>query len=260
MGRPSDAARNSAAAPPPTPKPDSTPFENKPIGRRVVLSVLALGTGGVFAGNAIQRALSNALAPVAAHDPTGLTDLLPLGQTFRFYDVTGGVTPANLTTYRLAVTGLVDRPQQYSLTDLETVLPQTDLTADFQCVTGWRVPKVPWAGVKLSDILAAAGVKPQAKALRFVSFDGTYTESLTLDQAANPGMLVATRMLNGPVTHNHGGPVRLYASPMYGYKSIKWLSEIQLVDRVEPGYWENYGYDVDAWVGKSSGRNDAPTG
>jgi DMSO/TMAO reductase YedYZ molybdopterin-dependent catalytic subunit len=48
---------------------------------------------------------------------------------------------------------------------------------------------------------------------------------------------------------------------MYGYKSIKWLSEIQVVDAVHPGYWEGYGYDVDAWVGKSNGRNgDVPTG
>ena len=46
---------------------------------------------------------------------------------------------------------------------------------------------------------------------------------------------------------------------MYGYKSIKWLNGIQVVDRVEPGYWEGFGYDVDGWVGKSNGRNDDPT-
>ena len=230
------------------------------MGRRVVLSVLALGATGVVTGSAIQRFISDAIAPIAQHDPTGLTDLLPLGNTFRFYSVTGSVPTPDPATYRLGVTGLVKNVRHYSLTDL-AALPQTSLVRDFQCVTGWRVPKVPWQGVRLSEILADAGVSPQAKALRFVSFDGTYTESLTLDQAANPDMIVALRMLNGPVTHDHGGPVRLYAAPMYGYKSIKWLSEIQLVDRVEPGYWEAYGYDVDAWVGKSNGRSsDVPTG
>ena len=221
----------------------------------MVLGVVALGAGGVVGGAAVQRLLAN----VAQHDPTGITSILPLGEQFRFYSVTSSVPTPKLADYRLAVSGLVDKPQSYSLTDL-AALPQTDMVRDFQCVTGWRVPKVPWSGVRLSDILKASGVKAQGKALRFLSFDGTYTESLTLDQAQNPDMLIATRMLNGPVSHDHGGPVRLYAAPMYGYKSIKWLSEIQVVDSVQPGYWEGYGYDVDAWVGKSNGRSDdAPT-
>ena len=53
-------------------------------------------------------------------------------------------------------------------------------------------------------------------------------------------------------------PVRLYAAPMYGYKSLKWLGGIELTDTVVPGYWEVRGYDVDAWVGHSNGRADAP--
>lgn len=220
-----------------------------------MVGVVGLGALGVVGGAAVQRFL----AGVAQHDPTGLTNLLPLGNEWRFYSVTSGVPQADPNTYRLSVTGLVDRPQQYSLTDL-AALPQTAMVRDFQCVTGWRVPKVPWSGVRLWDMLTLAGVQSSAKALRFVSFDGTYTESLTLEQAQNPDMLVATQMLNGPVSHDHGGPVRLYAAPMYGYKSIKWLSEIQVVDSVRPGYWENFGYDVDAWVGKSNGRTgDVPT-
>jgi len=235
-------------------RPVDTPDRGKPIGRRVVLSVLALGAVGVVTG----RTISDALAKVAAHDPTGLLNILPFGDNFRYYSVTGSVPVANPVTYRLGVTGLVETEQHYSLTDL-AALPQTDIVADFQCVTGWRVLSVPWSGVRLSAILDAAGVKPQAKALRFVSFDGVYTESLTLDQARDPDMIVALRMLNAPVTHDHGGPVRLYAAPMYGYKSIKWLSEIQVVDQVEPGYWEGFGYAINGWVGASNGRNDAPT-
>ena len=230
------------------------PDAGKPIGRRVVLSVLALGAAGVVTG----RAVSDVLARIAQHDPTGLLNVLPFGDNFRYYSVTGSVPVADPVTYRLSVTGLVETEKFYSLTDL-AALPQTDIVADFQCVTGWRVLDVAWSGVRLSAILEAAGVKSGAKALRFVSFDGTYTESLTLDQARNPDMIVALRMLNGPVTHDHGGPVRLYAAPMYGYKSIKWLSEIQVVDRVEPGYWEGFGYAIDGWVGASNGRDDAPT-
>ena len=67
-------------------------------------------------------------------------------------------------------------------------------------------------------------------------------------------------MLGAPVSRDHGGPVRLYVAPMYGYKSCKWLGGITLANKVTPGYWEDEGYDVDAWVGKSNGRDDdAPT-
>ena len=57
----------------------------------------------------------------------------------------------------------------------------------------------------------------------------------------------------------HGAPVRLYAAPMYGYKSAKWLSRIEVTEKVIPGYWEERGYDTDAWVGGSNGRSDART-
>ena len=66
-------------------------------------------------------------------------------------------------------------------------------------------------------------------------------------------------MIGSTVTQEHGGPVRLYVAPMYGYKSCKWLGGIQVADHVQPGYWEDLGYDVDAWVGQSNGRSDAPT-
>jgi DMSO/TMAO reductase YedYZ molybdopterin-dependent catalytic subunit len=151
----------------------------------------------------------------------------------------------------------VANPLSLSLEDI-AALPQTQMTKDFQCVTGWRVDDVPWSGVLLSDLLAEAGADLSATALRFFSFDGAYTESLTMPQALRPDVLVATSMFGAPVTRQHGGPVRLYVAPMYGYKSLKWMSGIEVVDDVVPGYWEVRGYDIDAWVGKSNGRNDEP--
>jgi DMSO/TMAO reductase YedYZ molybdopterin-dependent catalytic subunit len=130
---------------------------------------------------------------------------------------------------------------------------------DFQCVTGWRVPDVPWVGVRLRHLLDLAGPSRDADAVRLTSFDGTYTESLTLEQARRPDVLVALQMLGAPLTHDHGGPVRLYVAPMYGYKSVKWLSGIELTRGVVPGYWEGSGYEIDGWVGTSNGRTDDPT-
>jgi DMSO/TMAO reductase YedYZ molybdopterin-dependent catalytic subunit len=70
--------------------------------------------------------------------------------------------------------------------------------------------------------------------------------------------MIAYEMEGKPVTSDHGGPVRLYVAPMYGYKSCKWLDGIEVTDRVIPGYWEERGYDVDAWIGTSNGRDDEP--
>jgi len=133
----------------------------------------------------------------------------------------------------------------------------TSLTKDFQCVTGWRVSDVKWRGVRLADVLDQAGVQSGAQAVRFTSFDGAYTESLSLDQARRHDVIVAYEMEGNPLSTAHGGPVRLYVAPMYGYKSIKWLNGIEVTERVMPGYWEDRGYDVDAWIGMSNGRDDA---
>jgi DMSO/TMAO reductase YedYZ molybdopterin-dependent catalytic subunit len=116
---------------------------------------------------------------------------------------------------------------------------------------------VHWTGVPLGHLLDEAGVTAGAVALRFFSFDGVYTESLTLDQARLPDVIIAYRMLGAPVTREHGGPVRLYVPEMYGYKSIKWLQRISVVDQVVPGYWEDEGYAVNGWVGRSNGYSGA---
>ena len=137
-------------------------------------------------------------------------------------------------------------------------MPAVELTKDFQCVTGWRVPQVRWKGVRLADVIARAAPQPQATAVSFESFDGAYTESLTLEQARRDDVIVAYELDGKPISSAHGGPVRLYVAPMYGYKSLKWLQRITLDAAPRPGYWEHQGYDVNAWIGRSNGRSDEP--
>ncbi|OIJ66314.1 molybdopterin-dependent oxidoreductase [Streptomyces mangrovisoli] len=224
----------------------------------MLLGTLGLGALGLFTAPTLQRALEAFLGAASGDDPTGLTGLLPNGGGFRYYSVTGSVPHKNASNYRLTIDGLVDKPGTYTLSDLRS-LPQTRLVKDVQCVTGWRVPHTPFEGVQLSRLLDAAGVRSSARAVRFTCFDGAYSESLTLDQARRSDVLVALRMQNKDIGHDHGGPVRLYVAPMYFYKSAKWLSGITVTDEVKPGYWEERGYDVDAWVGRSNGRDDDPT-
>ncbi|MEJ8633991.1 molybdopterin-dependent oxidoreductase [Streptomyces sp. NPDC006475] len=220
--------------------------------------MLGLGAVGVATAPYLQRGLESFLGAASDNDPTGLTGLLPNGGGFRYYSVASSVPHKDERNYRLTVDGLVDRPGTYTLDALRG-LPQTRVVRDVQCVTGWRVPDTAFSGVRLSLLLDAAGVRPEGKAIRFTCFDGTYSESLTLPQARRDDVLVALRMQDKPVSHSHGGPVRLYVAPMYFYKSAKWLSGISVTSDVRPGYWEERGYDVDAWVGRSNGRTDTPT-
>ena len=214
--------------------------------------MIGAGALGIVLGARVQSVVGSALGG-------GLGGLLPGGDRFRIYTITGSFPVIPDAHYRLTVNGLVDRPLVLTLADL-LAMPKTKLVKDFQCVTGWRVPSVHWEGVRLSEVLDRVGVKPGARALSFESYDGLDTESLTLDQARRSDVIVAYGMLGGPITTEHGGPVRLYAAPMYGYKSLKWLSAIRVVEQADPGYWEQNGYSTDAWIGSSNGRNDQPVG
>ena len=222
----------------------------KRVGRKVFLGMVGAGALGIVFGSRVQSAVGGALG-------SGLGGLLPGGNRFRIYTVSNTFPDIPDSRYRLSVTGLVDQPITLTLDDLRA-MPRTSLVKDFQCVTGWRVPDVHWEGVKLSEVLDRAGLEPRAKALELDSYDGTDTESLTLDQAQRPDVIVAYRMLGAPITTEHGGPVRLYVAPMYGYKSLKWLSAIRVVEEAAPGYWEQNGYSTDAWIGSSNGRSDQP--
>ena len=216
---------------------------DKPIGRRVVLGILGLGAVGVVTGSAIQGRVDSFLAPLRS---AGLGGFIPGSGEFQYYTITGGF-PSAPADYRLRVGGLVDHPLALTVDDLRS-LPVTRLDREFQCVTGWRVDHVHWVGVSLVALAAHAGMTSRAQAFQFSSFDGAYTESLTVEQAHQSGAIIAYSMLGAPVTQSHGGPVRLYVPSMFGYKSIKWLSGIEAVETAAPGYWEQNGYPVDGWI------------
>ena len=234
---------------------------SRPIGRRALLGALAATGVGVVFGAQIQDRLQRLLLPITLHDPTGLSDLLPVAGRFRIYSVTGTLPSRSTGEYTLRVDGLVAKPTTFSYHDIRNVLPQTSLTRDFQCVTGWRVSDVDWAGVLLRDVLDRVGAQAGATHLVFYSFDGTYTETLTIDQARRDDVMVAHTMEGGDVSSDHGGPVRLYVAPMYGYKSLKWLERIEVTDHPPEGggYWEHRGYDIDAFTGQSNGGHQEPT-
>ena len=238
-------------------EPTEFTSEPKRIGRRLFLSVLGLGAVGVALGPQLQSIEASLLTIFTKKSGSGIASVIPGGNQFRIYSVTNSIPFVAASSYRLSVGGLSARRRSFTLDDLRA-LPSVSLTKDFQCVTGWRVTNVHWKGVLLRDLIDLVGPSPGATAVEFTSFDGTYTESLTMSEARRDDVIVAYEMLGAPVTPEHGGPVRLYVAPMYGYKSAKWLGSIELVRRPTPGFWEQNGYDVEAWIGRSNGRSDVP--
>ncbi|MFF9340340.1 MULTISPECIES: molybdopterin-dependent oxidoreductase [unclassified Streptomyces] len=218
-----------------------------PMGRRAMLGMLGAGAASLALAPPLQRGWEKFLATASQADSTGLTGLLPNPGGFRYYSVVGSVPRKGETDYALTVGGLVEKPKTYTLADLRA-MPQTRVVADVLCTDGWRVDDTPFEGVKLADLLDASGVRSPGAAVHFTCFDGAYTESLTLEQARRSDVLVALNMQDKPLTHEHGGPVRLYVAPMYFYKSAKWLSGISVTDEVVPGFWEERGYAIDGWL------------
>ena len=66
--------------------------------------------------------------------------------------------------------------------------------------------------------------------------------------------MLAHAMDGAPLARKHGAPARLVMPQMYGYKGVKWVNRIVVTDRVTDGYWQQRGYDRDAWIGGSNGR------
>ncbi|MFH9090033.1 molybdopterin-dependent oxidoreductase [Streptomyces sp. NPDC017673] len=229
--------------------------EGAPVARRAMLGMLGAGAAGLAAAPALQRGWERFLGGASQVDATGLTGLLPNPGGFRYYSVVGSVPHKDETDYALRVGGLVEKPRTYTLADLRA-MPQTRIVHDVLCTDGWRVEKTPFEGVRLADVLDAAGVRSPGAAVRFTCFDGAYSESLSLEQARRPDVLVALTMQDKPLTHEHGGPVRLYVAPMYFYKSAKWLSGISVTDKVVPGYWEERGYAIDGWLDDADRHGD----
>jgi sulfoxide reductase catalytic subunit YedY len=127
-------------------------------------------------------------------------------------------------------------------------LPYAQQVSTFHCVTGWTVRDVHWGGVRIADVLRAAGPLTSAHALQFVSAEYPYQDYLTIEQALLPDVMLAYEMDGRPLTRAHGAPLRLVIPEMYGYKGVKWIKEIKFVTKPELGYWEFEGYDEDAWI------------
>jgi DMSO/TMAO reductase YedYZ molybdopterin-dependent catalytic subunit len=218
------------------------------LGRLGFLGIVGAGIATLFYGKAISHATSQLINPLS--DATGLTRIIP-SSGWRIYTVADSMPTFDPATWRLHIDGLVERPVEISYDQL-LALPKAEQVSTFHCVTGWVVEHVHWGGVRFHDLLASAKPRPRAEALHFVSAEKPYDDYLEIQQVRLRDVMLAYEMDGKPLHRVHGAPARVVIPEMYGYKSVKWVERIELVARPGWGFWENRGYDVDAWVGRSN--------
>jgi len=144
-------------------------------------------------------------------------------------------------SYRLAFSGLVQNQSQYTY---DQVINGHDLykkVVTLDCVEGWSV-NILWEGVLVEDLLNEAGVLPDAQVVIFHAYDG-YTTSLPIDYILNNDIIMAYKMNDIVIPAERGFPFQLVAESKWGYKWIKWITEIEVSDNTSyEGYWESRGF------------------
>ena len=216
------------------------------IGRGLFLATVAGGVSSLAWGKSVWSHVSKAVGPAES-----LVPLLPTGG-WRIYTVSGSMPTFDRATWRLDVGGLVEKPVSLTYAHLRA-LPRAEQISTFHCVTGWTVKNVHWGGVRIKDVFDLVRPVPAAGALQFVSAEKPYVDYLSIEQVQLHDVMLAYEMNGKPLPREHGAPLRLIIPEMYGYKNVKWLESINLVPKPEDGYWEQLGYDRDAWVGHSNG-------
>ena len=150
----------------------------------------------------------------------------------------------NPSAWRLQVGGLVREPQSLSLDQLQA-MPRTSYTVKHHCVEGWSAIAT-WHGVPVSAVAEQCGMLPQARYVRFDSFDSGYSNGWDLASAMHPQTILAYGMNDNPLSPTHGAPVRLYSPTKLGYKMTKYVVSMTFTAERPGGYWEDQGYP---WFG-----------
>lgn len=170
----------------------------------------------------------------------------PITPNADFFTVAIDGTPVvNVSRWTLTVEGHVDHPLTFSYANF-TAQPNATEVARLQCVDG-PAGTASWTGIPLNVVLAMAGIRPGAMDVVFVGADG-YTSSLAWPTQNRSDVLLAFVMNGEPLPPAQGSPVRVVAPNELGYKWVKWVYRIVVVNYDYKGYWESRGWSDNAWL------------
>jgi DMSO/TMAO reductase YedYZ molybdopterin-dependent catalytic subunit len=147
----------------------------------------------------------------------------------------------NQSTYQLKITGLAATQKNYTYDEIITTFQHYKKIVTLDCVEGWSV-KILWEGILIKDLISEVKPDPTANTIIFKAYDG-YTTSFPLNYTTENNILLAYKMNNATLPPERGFPFQLVAESKWGYKWIKWVTEIELSNNPNyKGYWESRGY------------------
>lgn len=168
----------------------------------------------------------------------------------QFYRVdTNIVTPVvNVNTWKLTVKGLVNNPLELTYQELKS-LPAVEEYATLECVSNKvaddLISTALWKGIPLKSILDKAQVRPEAVYIVFRCYDG-YDVGVPLERGSLEGTILTYEMNGADLPAEHGFPLRAIVPGLYGMMNAKWITEIELVDRIYEGFWQRRGWSNNA--------------
>jgi DMSO/TMAO reductase YedYZ molybdopterin-dependent catalytic subunit len=185
--------------------------------------------------------------PAGFEDPR-LTALLvsEITPTDLFYRVDINPVPptVDVNSWRLIVKGLVSKPLTLTYEQLKA-RPSVPQIATLECISNKIandfIGTAIWNGIRLKDLLNEAGVEPNAKYIVFSCADG-YDVGIPLERGFQEGSILAYGMNGETLNAKHGYPIRAIIPGLYGMMNPKWITEIELIDRVYEGYWQKKGW------------------
>jgi DMSO/TMAO reductase YedYZ molybdopterin-dependent catalytic subunit len=152
-----------------------------------------------------------------------------------------GPQSVDVADYRLKISGLVENPIEHTYEEVIDGYAHHAKVVRLYCVEGWDV-SILWEGVLVRELVEAAGPAESAKVIIFHAYDG-YTTSLPLEYVLGNDILMAFKVNDVVLPPERGFPFQLVAESKWGYKWIKWITEIELSDDESyEGFWESRGY------------------
>ena len=160
----------------------------------------------------------------------------------------------NPQPWTVEVYGLVSNPKTYGIEDLLKMFTQEERIYRLRCVEAWSMV-IPWTGFPLASLLKEVEPTSDAKYVRFETvyrpeempglmspfYPWPYQEGLRLDEAMNDLTILATGLYGQPMPNPNGAPIRLVVPWKYGFKSIKSIVKIELVDKQPRTLWNSVG-------------------
>jgi DMSO/TMAO reductase YedYZ molybdopterin-dependent catalytic subunit len=219
---------------------------NSNINYKVFILIISFAISVFSCGQQGDSKKTTTLKPVEIKEYEGTK--LSSSNDFRENSIKGP-QKVNKEKYQLKIFGLVSEPKTYTYDEVINNHPHYKKVITLDCVEGWSVT-ILWEGMMVKDLVNEAKPESNARIIIFHAYDG-YTTSFPIDYIMKNDIMMAYKMNDVALPPQRGFPFELVAESKWGYKWIKWITEIELsADTTYRGYWEKRGYSNDGSLDK----------